>query len=912
MIDFLTLAVGPEHHDLSLRAGGARIIFDSPVFHLSNMKIEIKNLRCIVNKLVKKEITLKLSLRIDHHIYVSEFINPIIASQVNVNQKQISYSWISSEEDTLFIDLANFSYHDLSSSSLSLIVYDTKLEKIGESDFITSKLSNCRKEVNDVIFVYRPSDSLGFSKFNIQEIVQGNNDAMTKQSSIIFKQGSAFHNIPKKTKTSEEKENEEHKRDIAIQVFDSVETTFCEELLLDGKNIGILEGRISITDIPLIKQIICGVHTERGFDLASHYLTYNDPLSSSGSKELIKEVKNLQNQSNDLMLKLTETTALQSKENQAVNQEILNHLKEINSLLLITSKDSCLFYNYNNKEEIILAQEVMLKLGSGLIDIIDDLKIDHTKEAMKIIHSIITRAEFDLSTMAYNIDDPHEESLTRRIAVCQDYINFYNSILAYVLDKFAKKVSEANLQQLIEQVISVCYFRVPKFRKAFLEAISIGCDFNIGPVEKPASRNNEFNYEYMRKFCKNEHIGIQYVESSAETEVFINPIVSTIDWQHLFYNRLPDMLKKANKSLLSNENFEEIINKVDASISKSDWKERLARRNLGYLSIIKRLEDYIRKKIIVNREIDWAIIPGFDFIIYSILHELKMRDVSKYPKLLMEVLSCFINNDKIINIFFFNIAIHTNIHDTNAVYNFLDIVDSFFHLADVKISNLKNYFDYTLLGRCLTIIVEADHSLCVSKLLWFLYENSHLINEEHLQDKVIYLVNQKFYFFFFHWAWQVRHVFYHYLLYILLHRISASQRSSTSRRQPQQNFNSATSSVLTPLNESSNYCVQIQESVRKRLAEIHKIIDIVQANQLDPTFKSKVDVNDLKYSVTNDIPNHTTDFIVVSLHHFKPVYKEYDQWLENIKKKKLINFDYPDVSIAKVKDDIIDYSESWS
>lgn len=869
------------------------------------MKIQIKNLRCIVNKLVKKEITLKLSLRIDNHIYVSEFTNPITSSQINLNQKQISYSWISNDDDLLAVELTNFSYHDLSSSSLSLIVNDTKLEKLEDTDFVSSKLNNCQKEVNGVIFVYRPSDSLGFSKFNVQAIIQGNNDAMTKQSSIIFKQGSAFHKMgkPEENDTAETKE-------IAIQVFDSIETTFCEELLLDSKAIGIIEGRIIISDIPLVKQIICGMHTERGFDLGSHYLTYNDPNSiNDRTKEVIKEVKKLQTQSNQLMIKLTETTALQSKHNQTINQEILDNLKEINNLLLITSKDSCLFYNYNNKEEIVLAQEVMLKLGSGLVEILDDLKLDHTKEALKIITTIISRAEFDLATMAYNIDDTHEETLSRRIAVCQDFISFYNSILAYVLDKFAKRVSETNLQQFIEQVFSVCYFRIPKFRKAFLEAISIGCDFKIGPSEKTSSLKTEFNYDYMKKFCSNEHLNIEYTENIKDNECFINPIVSTIDWQHLFYDRLPAMV---SKSKFAEDTFEELIKKVDVVIQKNDWKERLARRNLGYLSVIKKLEDYIRKKIIVNREIDWAMIPGFEFIVYSILHELKVRDVSKYPKLLMEVMICFINNFNVINLFFLAIAIRTNIHDTNAVYNFFDIIDSFFHSADTKISTLKNYFDYSLLNKCLAIIIESDHSLCVSKLLWFLYENSNLINEEHLLDKVIYMLNQKFYFFFFHWSWQVRHVFYHYVLYILLHRISTNQKCGSARRQPQQNFNTVTSTLQPVNNESSNYCVQIQECLRKRLAEIQKIVDIVEINQLDPTFKSKIDMNELKRSVSNDIPTHTSDFVVVSLHHYKPIVKQYDQWLENIKKKKLIHFDYPDMSITKVKDDIIDYSESWS
>lgn len=920
-----------------------RLIFDCNMCHLSNISIEVKNIKLIINKLVKKDLCLKFKYRSDQHKTESDFTLPLEAV-TNVNTKQTVYNWINTDEDKLILNLQDFALHSLSSTVVSLMVYDTKLEKKDpDLNFLSSdKLSKFTKKNNDEYFGYKITDLLTSSQLNLQDLINDNNNNMTKQSSKIFKSASAFHkpsgekglNLSRSQEVIANVAKDDFFIDngkdescpiIKFQIFDTVEKVFCEEIKSDEGNIGTIEGRAIVMNIPLIKQIICGVHTERGFDIGSHYLTYNEENQNSfNNKEMLKEVKSLSNEINRVTSLLTESVALKINKGEDLNKDILNNLKEINKILLQSSKDSVLYFNYHNRDEILFAQETMIKFGISLIGIIDNMKVDHGKEAYKIILTLMNRAEFDLGSMSINIDDSNDDTLLRRVLLCHNFIDFLNQCLSYCLDKFAKKVIDKDIQAFIEHTLSVCYFRIPKFREAFLEAISLNCDFNLKSNNKTNEYKSSFNYNYMKKYCINEHEHLNYFEDiKQKDDDYINPIVSTIDWDDLFYKKLNPLLDKLKKNQKQSEitkqqsftsgvdlnSYDGIIDKIDIDLKVNEWRERLSRRNLGFLTVIKKLEDYIRSKIIVNRDINWEDIPGFDIIIFSIMNELKSREVSKYPKLLTEVMLCFINNVAIINLFVLVIARKTNIHDTNAVFKFFEILNDFFQASEIKISSLKTTFDYSLLKQCFMIIFEADHSLSVAKLLWFLYENCNLFEEENMADIFSDLLNKKFFKYFFHWSYQVRHVFYNLILFALRHKLGKSQKSN--RRQPQQTTYISISQNSQP---ESPLIHSIHESIRERLLEINSIMKVIDTFQLSISFKNRITSEDLLSRVSEGItiPKECYEYLVISCFHFKSVEKDYDLWLENIKKKKLIIYEYPDMTISKLKDDVIDYAESWS
>lgn len=62
-------------------------------------------------------------------------------------------------------------------------------------------------------------------------------------------------------------------------------------------------------------------------------------------------------------------------------------------------------------------------------------------------------------------------------------------------------------------------------------------------------------------------------------------------------------------------------------------------------------DNYIQRKLVVERNINWITIHGFRTIILAITYELQTRDISKLHVILIDVLKTFINDHDIMNLF---------------------------------------------------------------------------------------------------------------------------------------------------------------------------------------------------------------------------------------------------------------------
>ena len=80
-------------------------------------------------------------------------------------------------------------------------------------------------------------------------------------------------------------------------------------------------------------------------------------------------------------------------------------------------------------------------------------------------------------------------------------------------------------------------------------------------------------------------------------------------------------------------------------------------------------------------------------------------------------------------------------------------------------------FDYNTLSQSMKTIIQIDHSLCVAKFLWLYYKDAHLMSINHLGEICQSVFITKFYNLFFHWSWQVRNLFYYFVLYIIGFRL---------------------------------------------------------------------------------------------------------------------------------------------
>lgn len=980
-IDLLTLVIGPEHHDIQLNNGNnkvGRAIFDTVFTHLSNIYIEFKNVTCTVNNLTKKDVCLRAKLTTPNDsITTSDYTYPIVNQKIDVANKLILYHWIRSNSDTLTISKNNSSISEILTSTLKLLICDTKLETYStRTDF--SKLSNFITEINEEKFIHKPTDVLGTAFFNITSLLLENSDAMVKQSSKFFKQGSSFYKDNSKSGgvggqsfketnnnninnpiTDKASVNDQEKSELKFSISHSIEKNFCEDIYSKNKNIGKIEGRIEIKNIPVIRQIICGVHTENGFDLASHYLTYiSEHNSSVKNQDLGKELNFLKTETNKLMIKLTEKTVLTSVQGtKDRNNRIIEHMNQILKTLEYTIKDSCLFYDYKSIEEMMISHEIFISLGKNLVEILDSLELEHRILAMKILQTILNRAEFDLSTITLHLHNK-EFPFEKRFSTIKNFLEFMNDLTKLALEKFGQKVKDVPTQKFVEMILAFSYFRSVKFRDAFLNAVSKNCNFkfvshedghNLIPKHRRFSKLNysemgrysEFKGEGLFEIQENNEISgkkqeivnietekiedLTNINKSSEADEkedidpdeYINPIFSTVDWEGLFYNKLYLINKDQNSNSIHPE-IQGALDKIDAALELPDWQNRMNNRGNGFFCLIQQLEEYIKKKIVVNRYIDWSDIPGFETIIFIIIHELKTKNVGSYPKSLINVLCCFLNNSILTNIFFKTIVINTNVNDTNSVTNLFTILNQFMQESEKTVTLIKTNFNYLLLKQCFIIVFEFDHSICVSKLLWFLYENSHLMNDEYLLDILYHtFLEERFYKLFFHWCWQVRHIFYHYILYTLLVRLPLKDKTNSLS-----NLKSIRESLSSVGPIKNNHSVDklephrlktIQNFILNKLEEIDLIEEFINDRALNHTYNkefSPYEFDKMK-NVKLNIDENTSKYVVIGMHHFNPVYKEFKQWKHNIEVKRIINLTYPDMMLADIKDDIIDYSENW-
>lgn len=278
---------------------------------------------------------------------------------------------------------------------------------------------------------------------------------------------------------------------IKFNIFDSINSAFCQEVFHNNREIGKIDGLICINKIPSIKQIMCGVHTERGLDISSNYLTipnsnnnlintnnlnsHNIQASNVGNANAIikendkenlpSELKQINLKCEVLLSKLIQKSSFNFKEISVrdLNSEITSALDGLVKLLSTSINQSCLVYSYNSEEAIASAQNTFLDLGSNIIAVLDDMINDQRQLSYKILLLIIDRTELDLVNMSLTKNFNNSNSFKElKYKVIEKFLIFMTQMLDYTLEKLGRKVNDNNLKNFIENYLAYSYFRIPK------------------------------------------------------------------------------------------------------------------------------------------------------------------------------------------------------------------------------------------------------------------------------------------------------------------------------------------------------------------------------------------------------------------------------------------------------------------
>jgi len=572
---------------------------------------------------------------------------------------------------------------------------------------------------------------MGHSNLNFYKILSKNDSLLLRQSSKIFQSYSPLYSqntqeaINFTTQAGNVATEANANELIKCRIFEDLENHFSEDIFSNCHVIGHIEGVIQIKKIPLIKQIMCGVHTENGFDISSIYL-HNPQMTVSPSnlqnenfRELpidlktfisikrkllekffpsyVEEISSQDNASKKIIEKHSFTIErqrrslyhLESSCNVNIDpKETMILLSDMRNVLKKSCKESVLIFNLVHKADILIAQKEIIDLGINLTNILSKEVLIDTRRTVvfDILVLLFNRAEIDLRLMA--IDWKMEVSV-EKLDVCRDFIKFLNKTLEYTLDKLITgKSADFDTNEFVEFFLSVAYFRIPVFRKIFINTINKHISeseakeiFKVldKDVDNSVPITNKFNSKVFSKeynqLRANENGTSEEIESfndlsneanllergksiivmeegGAYSAIDINPINSLLDWESLFYDKL-EKLANTSDAIFTKEN-QQILEKMKETeniIDRIDWRSRICKRGNAFFSMIIRIDKYLQSKLILLRNIRWAKLPGFKFIIIAIVHELKKREVAEYQEPLVKLLTVFINDSDISNLF---------------------------------------------------------------------------------------------------------------------------------------------------------------------------------------------------------------------------------------------------------------------
>ena len=910
-IDLLTIAVGPENHNMILLNPNnqniklGRISYTIRCTHLEKINIIIKKINVELYHLLQSKISIRLKYRDDRNILNSKYTSGI---EPNLLLKE-NKTFFKYNDDNILTLNTNSSMLELLSADSSLNLYslqliDTSLipkttlkrkysnEFIEEDNFF-ERNPEFKNETNmSNIKLINRFTLFGFSTINFLNILSENEEEMNKKASKLFRQVSGLN---KNIIEDEDNNNKFFK----IQLFLSLSNHYSLPLYFNGEEIGKCHLHMIIENIPLIRQIMSGVITENGFEVNSiHLYNINIPKNQNGT--LPNDLKKLVDFKNNLNSELVKSKQIQLRGTNDVNNKLLKILKEIKITLnkSIEDKHRYLYYGYSSNSDLFYGQSVMLDLGKILIDVVDKFNKEPKVITVQILKIINQRSEFDLGTLSTkwfieddkkNLNCLNDEIIKRKLI--QNFLEFNYKCLSYSLDTVSRgKTADEQSKFFSGFFLSVVYFRIPIFRKIFLEIISQGVD-----------EDNELFYSKKRKSS---------IYHSSKELMEIDPINNLILWEHLFYDKLDFSIEKKEKK--NNNDYNEIKEKIDKienllKLTKQEtgrisWKERLSKKDFTFFTMVNNLIEYILFEGEGTNEVNWLNIPGFDIILNALLHEINVRHVKVFPKELINLIPLLINNINVVNEFIRTITYKTNVYDVQGVFNLIDIIDSVFkkfHSLNPNLIFAK--FDYNTLSQAMYATIKTDHSLCVSKFILLYYNNVHLMPMEHVGQICKSVFISKFYDLFFHWSYEVRDKFYYFILYIIGFRLR-----SKSPFQDMEDL--ALISGTNSLSENYHLKKSFGDILLRNLTVIEEIQNIVKNENFDLDFNNKI--NPIKFGdLLKNIPPERYKNILVSLNQYDSIYKNYDKWMKLNANKKENEVEYPVLILIPPKDDVVEYEK---
>jgi hypothetical protein len=456
-------------------------------------------------------------------------------------------------------------------------------------------------------------------------------------------------------------------------------------------------------------------------------------------------------------------------------------------------------------------------------------------------------------------------------------------------------------------------------------------------------------------------------------------------WDTLFYQKLDSSINLYINEIIKNNN--EINNKINKSNNNKNnngleninaIKEQLM--NIKYITEIK--EDVINSKIEFYKQNWYSKLSKRDFVFYDLIYELfhfmntyknklininnnnnqfnyfsnnqnneninnfiginsllnaiyfdlLIKDVKNYPKQIKEIIPQFYSDVSIINNFISIMFLTTNVYDTLSIFSLLDILDYIlnkqFDYIDYNQDYIKDSIDYSLFKKSFFIIINSDNSLAIAKYIWLYYKNISLFGYIHIKDIITSILTTFFFNLFFHWSFQVREIFYYFLIFILGYKIKKQIKRKKIENDDINNqiithhhikanftkkmrfnlFASMDEEYIKNKSKNINEFFYVEDYLTENMEIINKLQKIVEKEKFDLTYMDKMEQIRDK-DILDKIPEEPHGNIIECIKQYNTDITKFNIWKKNIEDNHISEdkIEYPKMEISIIKDDTIQY-----
>lgn len=761
----------------------------------------------------------------------------------------------------------------------------------------------------------------------------------------------------------------QYKREnLNIKFFQNENLTYKNEIYCEGELLGNIEINLEITNLPLIRQIKFGVMTETGFELNSIFLYDNLNISNDLPEELLELIK--------------------LKEN--FKQEIdFSILKNIKICLEKTIEENFLYYGYSSNEGLFQGQAVIIDLGLGLFNLLDKVNFEYLQLFLEILKLILSRSEIDLSTLSarwfkprriikkkdsnyyiknnnnevnntvssFSYDDIEYEFNDNYLVekhLIEKFLNFHLELLEFCLNNLNKG------NNISKEIMDFTYFylarafvKIPLFRDSFIKIVNNGINLKDEKYLK-FSNHNFMSYAKNDFLDNNPNYNIKLYDS-----LFYKRLDSSIN---IYIKRINDNNNTDNKNTNGMENINAIKEQLmnikyiteikeeknnNQELNQQKWYTSLSKRDFVFYDLLVELFDYmniIRYKTFINQEQTITSnntyynngrvthLYGIRTLVKAINYDLLKKDVKCYPRQIKEIIPLFYADISIINNFISIMLSTTNVYDTISIFCSLDILDYLFNkkyqYAGFKKDCFKYNIDYNLIKKAFFIIINSDNSLTIAKVIWFYYKNISILSHEHIKEIITSIITTLFFKFFFHWSFQVREIFYYFIIFILGYKL---RKQINPKKNEESDNNIITHNKIIEtfhkkisfnfftnfnednlINESKNEDnFNVEDFLKENMDIISEFQKIVKSEPFNLIYMDNIEqiINKKNIRILDKIPDNPHGNIIECIRQYDNVFTRFNIWKKNIEDNHITedNIEYPKMEISMIKDDTIEY-----